>query len=446
MGFLASLFFYGWDDPVRLTAIIVSSIVFNYIVGRTLIAHQSKLLLALGVAGNLLLLGYFKYANFLVETFAGLTGVPIPSLHVELPIGISFYTFTQIAFLVDAYRRAASEYHPIRYGVFVTFFPHLIAGPIIHHKEIMPQFDDPRVYRFQPDSFQFGPFWFAIGLFKKAVFADGISAYVNPVFDAVAHGKSIGLADAWLATVAYGLQLYFDFSGYSDMAIGLALMIGIHFPLNFNSPYKAQSLIDFWRRWNMTLSRFLRDYLYIPLGGNRRGVPRRYVNLLVTMFLGGLWHGASWNFAFWGLIHGVGLTINHAWQSLAERTGVQLPGMIASVLTLAVVLLAWVPFRADTLTHTLSMWQTMFGGQELGNAVVVPVTPSLLWIGLLSAIALLAPNSQQIMGAIAGGTTIQFVPQPGPIAWAAIMGTIFGIAVATSFCDSNDVPLFPVLI
>ena len=271
--FLASLFFYGWDDPVRLTAIIVSSIVFNYIVGRTLIAHQSKLLLALGVAGNLLLLGYFKYANFLVETFAGLTGVPIPSLHVELPIGISFYTFTQIAFLVDAYRRAASEYHPIRYGVFVTFFPHLIAGPIIHHKEIMPQFDDPRVYRFQPDSFQFGPFWFAIGLFKKAVFADGISAYVNPVFDAVAHGKSIGLADAWLATVAYGLQLYFDFSGYSDMAIGLALMIGIHFPLNFNSPYKAQSLIDFWRRWNMTLSRFLRDYLYIPLGGNRRGVP-----------------------------------------------------------------------------------------------------------------------------------------------------------------------------
>jgi alginate O-acetyltransferase complex protein AlgI len=429
---LASLFFYGFDDPVRLTAIILASISFNYLIGRRLITHQSKPLLAVGLTGNLLLLGYFKYVNFFVQTVTDATGWQPDVAHVALPIGISFYTFTQIAFLVDAYRKEAKEYQPIRYGVFVTFFPHLIAGPIIHHKEIMPQFDGPSVYRLQPDKLALGLFWFATGLFKKAVFADNVGAYANQVFDAAASGKSLAMGDAWIGTIAYALQLYFDFSGYSDMAIGLALMIGIVFPINFNSPYQAVSLIDFWRRWNMTLSRFLRDYLYIPLGGNRRGPIRRYLNLIITMLLGGLWHGASWNFAVWGGIHGVGLLVNHAWQSLTKGMRWVVPIPLAQGLTLALVLLAWVPFRADTLHHSVDIWQAMFGRTDVAERVTTDTAWALAWIGSLSAIALFAPNSQQILAAVQEGTATRFLPQGGGIGWAAVMGTAFGIAVASS--------------
>jgi alginate O-acetyltransferase complex protein AlgI len=427
---VASLVFYGWDDPVRLTAIILASITFNYVVGRRLIADRSKLVLAIGVAGNLLLLGYFKYANFLVDTVGALTGWTPPLARVALPIGISFYSFTQIAFLVDAYRRQAREYHPLRYGVFVTFFPHLIAGPIIHHKEIMPQFDNAFVYRLQPEKLKLGLFWFATGLFKKVMFADSVGTYANLFFNAVASGKSVGFSDAWIGTLAYGFQLYFDFSGYSDMAIGLALMIGIVFPLNFASPYKATSLIDFWRRWNMTLSRFLRDYLYIPLGGNRRGPIRRYLNLLITMLLGGLWHGASWNFAVWGGIHGLGLLVNHAWRSTTERTGWRLPIMLSQLLTLALVMFAWVPFRADTLTHAVMIWRAMFDVKDFAHAVASRY--ALAWIGTLGSVVLFAPNSQQILTAVEDGTATRFLPEGGGVRWAAIIGAAFGVAVATS--------------
>lgn len=429
---LASLFFYGFDDPLRLTVIILASISFNYLVGRRLITYRSKSLLAIGVAGNLLLLGYFKYANFFVQTVADATGWQPDIAHVALPIGISFYTFTQIAFLVDAYRRQAKEYHPLRYGVFVTFFPHLIAGPIIHHKEVMPQFDNPQVYKLQPDKLKLGLFWFATGLFKKAVLADGVSAYANPVFDAVANGKTLGMGDAWIGTIAYALQLYFDFSGYSDMAIGLALMIGIVFPINFNSPYKSTSLIDFWRRWNMTLSRFLRDYLYIPLGGNRRGPVRRYLNLVITMLLGGLWHGASWNFAVWGGIHGLGLLVNHAWQKLTLARRWQTPAVLGQALTLLLVLFAWVPFRADTLTHSVQMWQAMVGLGEAAPGIVTDAISAVAWIGALSAIALFAPNSQEILGAVENGTATKFLPQGGGVRFAGIMGIVFGVAIASS--------------
>jgi len=264
------------------------------------------------------------------------------------------------------------------------------------------------------------------------MFADSIGAYANPMFDAVASGKGVSGSEAWIGTVAYGLQLYFDFSGYSDMAIGLALMIGIVFPLNFNSPYQAISLIDFWRRWNMTLSRFLRDYLYIPLGGNRRGPVRRYLNLLITMLLGGLWHGASWNFAVWGGIHGLGLLVNHAWQSAAERTGWRVPVVLAQALTLALIMLAWVPFRADTLTHVVTIWQAMFDLKDFAPQAGIAIAPALLWIGTLSAIALLAPNSQQILAAVENETATRFLPQGGGARFAAIMGAGFGIAVATS--------------
>ena len=322
---IGSLVFYGWNDPFRLLPIIVGSIAFNFLVGSAMARKQSAWLLLIGVSGNLALLIYFKYAMFLLGSFSALVGVPPPEIKIYLPIGISFYTFTQIAFLVDTYQGRVREYEPLKYGLFVSYFPHLIAGPIIHHKEIMPQFERDEVYSPRLEFIVPGLTWFAIGLFKKVVLADNVARFVEPAFKAAAAGTPVGLADAWIGTISYALQIYFDFSGYSDMAIGLALMMGIRFPLNFNSPYKAASLIDFWRRWHMTLSRFLRDYLYIPLGGGRRGEAQRYLNLMVTMLLGGLWHGASWNFFVWGALHGSGLAVNHLWRSVATRLGITLP-------------------------------------------------------------------------------------------------------------------------
>ena len=365
---VASLVFYGWSDPFRLIPLIVASASFNFCVGRALTRRPSRALLAAGIGGNLLLLGYFKYAAFLVETFAAASGIHLSPMTVVPPIGISFYTLTQIAFLVDAYRQQAREYKALNYGVFVTYFPHLVAGPILHHKEIMPQFDEPDTFKFRASSLVHGLAWFAAGLFKKVIFADGVAAFADASFKLADAGTPIGFGDAWIGTVSYALQIYFDFSGYSDMAIGLALVMGITFPLNFNSPYKAASMIEFWRRWHMTLSRFLRDDLYIPLGGNRKGRVRRYANLMITMLIGGLWHGASWNFLVWGGIHGVGLALNHLWRDLPAGTKLALPRAVAAGATMLWVLFAWVPFRADTFGSTVSMWQSMIGVHGFGGA------------------------------------------------------------------------------
>jgi alginate O-acetyltransferase complex protein AlgI len=322
---ILSLAFYGWTDPWHLTPLILTSISFNFIAGSALSKTRNRNILALAVFINLVALAYFKYTAFLISTSNYLTGWTLEIPEIALPIGISFYTFTQIAYLVDSYRGEAREYNPIHYLLFVTFFPHLIAGPILHHKEMMPQFGRVSTYRFNLLNFLLGSAWFTAGLFKKVILADGISRFSDPMFDAAASGHIPGMLEAWTGTMAYTLQLYFDFSGYSDMAIGLGLMFGIQLPLNFDSPYKASSLIDFWRRWHMTLSRFLRDYLYIPLGGNRRGRVRRHINLLVTMVLGGLWHGASWNFVLWGAIHGGGLLINHCWRDITRGTPLRIP-------------------------------------------------------------------------------------------------------------------------
>jgi alginate O-acetyltransferase complex protein AlgI len=431
----ASLFFYGWDDPYRLLPLILFSIVFNFSIGRMLLASQSRIVLTIGICGDLLLLGYFKYAGFLLESFSDLTGVVVQKPNIALPIGISFFTFTQIAFLVDAYRGEAREYEPFHYTLFVSFFPHLIAGPIYHHKEIMPQFQLQENFRFHISSLGLGLTWFALGLAKKVLFADVLAQYATPIFDAAAAGKPVGLLDGWIGVAGFALQLYYDFSGYTDMAIGLALMIGIRFPLNFNSPYKAQSLVDFWRRWHMTLSRFLRDYLYIPLGGNRKGPRRRYVNLLVTMLLGGLWHGAAWTFVIWGAIHGCGLVVNHAWNKIADTYRLQLPNPIAWALTLVFVMLAWVPFRADNLSVTLTMWQSVLGlhGVAPGETMTATqlATAAICIVGLL-AVALFAPNTQQLLSyprVIVPGLRqpSRFIPS---LRWAVAAGVAFGIAVS----------------
>jgi alginate O-acetyltransferase complex protein AlgI len=363
---LSSIVFYGISNP-QFVPLLLASITINFLVGRVLGQRSARgstsgPLLAFGVSVNLLALGYFKYANFIAENIASLTGVSLPRSGVGLPVGISFYTFTQIAFLIDAARGQAREYDLPHYGLFVTFFPHLIAGPIIHHKEMMPQFAPDELRKRKFDSMPLALTLFAIGLAKKVLLADSFALYASPIFEGALNGTEPDLIAAWSGALCYAFQLYFDFSGYSDMALGLALMFGIRLPVNFFSPYKAESIIDFWRRWHMTLSRFLRDYLYFPLGGNRKGRSRRYLNLLITMVLGGLWHGASWTFALWGALHGVYLMINHFWQHLAERKmAFHLSPWSARLVTFIGVVFAWILFRSENLTAAGAMYRGMLG-------------------------------------------------------------------------------------
>src|SRR5258708_1999754 len=302
---------------------------------------QRTLWLAVGVGGDLAALAYFKYFNFITDIARDLGLLDAPLAAVTLPIGISFFTFTQIAYLADIHqRKLVSTSEPVGYGLFVSFFPHLIAGPILHHREMMPQFADPRLGR-TSEHLAAGIALFAIGLFKKTVIADGVAPIVNPLFELPHRGLGLSLITAWVAALAYAMQIYFDFSGYSDMAIGIARMLGIDLPINFNSPYKSASISEFWRRWHITLSRFLRDYLYIALGGNRRGNARRTVNLFLTMLLGGIWHGAGWTFALWGALQGAYLVLERGLRGALDRVGFgPTPRWIATPLTLALVTIA----------------------------------------------------------------------------------------------------------
>ncbi len=424
---LVSLFFYAWWNP-PYAGLLLLSIVFNYAIGLALIrgsahpaAPRRKWLMLSGVGANLALLGYYKYSAFLLGIIAAFPGL---EHSMALPLGISFFTFTQIAFLVDAYRGQAREASFSHYALFVSYFPHLIAGPILHHKEMMPQFGEARTYRFSHENIAIGLTIFAIGLFKKAVLADGIAPYATPLFTAAGQGTAVTLLDAWGGALAYTLQLYFDFSGYSDMAIGASRMFGIRLPLNFHSPYKAANIIEFWRRWHITLSRFLRDYLYIPLGGNRKGKARRYLNLMLTMLLGGLWHGAGWTFVVWGGLHGLYLVINHAWRGARAALGLSPPGgssIPGIALTFIAVTLAWVFFRAPTLDAAWAILQGMAGlngvalpaswqgklgplgqwlaaqGVVFGNTGIFRGKVELFWIATLLAIVWTLPNTQQFM-------------------------------------------------
>jgi D-alanyl-lipoteichoic acid acyltransferase DltB (MBOAT superfamily) len=361
----ASLFFYGWWD-YRYVPLLLASITANYWFGSRIGASAAEVgrrWLVTAITCNLGLLAYYKYAGFFLSSIAGLTGTSFGSLDIVLPIGISFFTFTQIAFLVDAYQGKAKEYRFIHYVLFVTYFPHLIAGPVLHHKEMMPQFAAPQTYRPDPANLAVGLAIFIIGLAKKVLIADNIAPYGNALFSAPA---TPSLLIAWGGVLAYTFQLYFDFSGYSDMAIGLSRLFGVRLPLNFDSPYKSASITEFWRRWHMTLSRFLRDYLYIAMGGNRHGQARRYANLMATMLLGGLWHGAGWNYVIWGGLHGLYLIVNHAWSGLAARLRFRAESpawrVAATALTFVSVCFAWVFFRADTLGAATEIIRGMLGG------------------------------------------------------------------------------------
>src|SRR5882762_880414 len=377
---LASLVFYSVSNW-QFVGLLLASVAFNYFIGWLLIAKQLRattrfVVLTTGVAGDLVVLGYFKYAGFVAANLNAMfsTGFVV---NILLPVGISFYTFTQIAFLVDAWRGNVARYGLPHYALFVTYFPHLIAGPILHHKDMIPQFESERTKRPDPHLILCGLIIFAIGLFKKTCLADGIQPLVASAFGA----NTPSFDQAWIGVLAYTFQLYFDFSGYSDMAIGISLMFGIFLPLNFNSPYKATSIIDFWRRWHMTLSQFLRDYLYIPLGGNRHGPLLRYVNLAITMLLGGLWHGAAWTFVVWGALHGAYLCINHAWNHYGPKTPPRfapLANLAGLVLTFLAVVVAWVFFRAENIEWAIYVLAKMsdpsnvaFGRAEITYALFI---------------------------------------------------------------------------
>jgi alginate O-acetyltransferase complex protein AlgI len=386
----ASVFFYGFWNP-KFVSLLLASIVFNYAMGYVIGHFRSKgakrkAFLFFSVTANLFLLGVFKYTNFFISTINAIAGSTFPYADIILPLGISFYTFTQIAFLVDVYRGLVREYSLIHYLLFVTYFPHLIAGPVLHHKQMMPQFGSVSTYRINLDNVAIGLALFSIGLAKKVLLADNFSDYSTRVFAAASRGEELQFFEAWAGALSYTLQLYFDFSGYSDMALGLSKMFGVNLPINFNSPYKAPNIIEFWRRWHMTLSTFLRDYLYIPLGGNRYGIVRRHLNLMATMLLGGLWHGANWTFVVWGGLHGVFLIINHGWQTITKPYSLRQNGVIymlgrfvGAPLTFLLVVVAWVFFRSDDLPSALLLVKAM----SFGNGVSVTDSLNLLFGNLI---------------------------------------------------------------
>ena len=467
----ASLFFYGWWNPVYLL-LIVPLIVVNFVLGRIIFAASTpqlrKLYLVAGIVLNLGTLIYYKYAGFLVENINALAGTHFDVGLIVLPLGISFFTFQKIAFLADTYKGRVGRISLSDYSLFVLFFPQLIAGPIVHHAEIVPQFKELRKQSALWDNLSVGACVFLIGLFKKVVFADTLSAYaVGPVFGAAATDEYMTFLEAWGGVLAYTLQLYFDFSGYSDMAIGAARMFGIRLPENFNSPYKSRNIIDFWRRWHITLGRFLRDYLYIALGGNRSGNARRYVNLFLTMLIGGIWHGAGWTFVVWGALHGSYLMVNHAWQALRKKFFPQLqPSRLGAVLSIGVTFLAvmvgWTFFRAESFSSALAILAGMFGfngvllpaplqsvpvigsllssfadfgttGEALGN---IKDPSTFVFIAFLLAWCWALPNAQQIFRpyAVALSSDTSLPRWPSLVfqrtgIWAAAAGIVFAICL-----------------
>ncbi|WP_191057923.1 MBOAT family O-acyltransferase [Geminicoccus harenae] len=368
----ASLFFYAWWKPFTLLLLVVS-IAFNWAMGLAIADRnpRKKWLLVLTVAADLCSIGFFKYGMFVTANLAPVAGDWIRLENILLPIGISFFTFQQIAYVVDVWRGdVQAERDPWRFALSVSFFPHLIAGPIIHYRQIGPQFDQWSFLRPSAAQLKLGFGIFLIGLIKKMGIADTLSFYVDPTFAAADGLMAVGFVESWQAATAYTFQLYFDFSAYSDMAIGLGLMFGIQIPDNFNNPYQSTSIIEFWQRWHMSLSSFLRNYLYIPLGGNRQGKVRRYVNLMITMLLGGLWHGASWNFVIWGGLNGVFLMIAHGWRALTKGWQLQLHPLAplgrvgGHLLTMLAVIVVRVFFRATTFDGA---WVMLAGMTDLSS-------------------------------------------------------------------------------
>lgn len=378
---LASLFFYSYWNLIYLPLIVCSMLV-NFVVGTALTKTgrryrkpskmiSSEAILATGIVFNLGLLGYYKYADFFLTNLNATTNTQFSLLHLTLPLAISFFTFQQIAYLVDSYKSETQEYDFLNYCLFVSFFPQLIAGPIVHHKEMMPQFARAGNKIVNPRNIAIGITIFFIGLFKKVIIADTFAVWATAGFD---QANVLMFLEAWTTSLSYTFQIYYDFSGYTDMAIGSAYILNIKLPLNFNSPYKASNIRDFWRRWHMTLSRWLKNYVYIPLGGNRNGQVSTYLNLFATFLIGGLWHGAAWTFVLWGAMHGFGVAIHRFWQGL----GFRMPKFFGWLLTFLFVNCSWVFFRANSFEDAVKVFKGMFGM----NGIIIPARFS-AYLGVL---------------------------------------------------------------
>jgi alginate O-acetyltransferase complex protein AlgI len=408
----ASIVFYGNFIPIHLL-LLAASTVTNFLVGRRLMTHPTRAMLALGLIFNLSMLAVFKYADFVVANVNALFALGLPQPGIVLPLALSFFTFQKIAYLIDVYREGAPRYSFFDFVLFVVFFPQLIAGPIVHHRQIMPQIAALGLDRDRALDVAVGSTAFVLGLFKKVAIADSLAIYPDTVFAAAGGGVALDLVTAWIGVVAFALQIYFDFSGYSDMALGLGRMFGISLPANFLSPYRATSIIEFWRRWHMTLSAFLRDYLYVPLGGNRHGTLRRYINLWIVMLLGGLWHGANWTFVAWGGLHGLYLSINHGFRRLTLPVRWARPWrIVAWAMTLGAVLLAWVFFRAADFTTAFAMLQAMFGR----NGIVLP--------SAAAPLAAVAPGLVRRLDISFGGLAILAAGGPYNLGWLPIAASI----------------------
>ncbi|MFN4090405.1 MAG: MBOAT family O-acyltransferase [Alphaproteobacteria bacterium] len=448
----ASIAFYGYWEW-RFVPVLLVSIAGNYAFARRIALTPQgpgrRLLAGVAIGLNLAALFYFKYMNFFVDTWNDAFGTGFVS-QVVLPIGISFFTFQQIAYIVDTCSGRTADRDFARYALFVAFFPQLIAGPIVHHREMMPQLAAGRFPAWRRN-LPVGATIFILGLAKKVLIADNLAAFASPVFDAAAAGEAIAAADAWAAALAYTFQIYFDFSGYSDMAIGLGWMFGVRLPMNFASPYKARSIVDFWRRWHLTLSRFLRDYLYIPLGGRER----RYVNVFVTMLLGGIWHGAGWTFVLWGAMHGLMIVVDQAWSARRgvavrpdgrpdDASGGWRPGRVA--VTFLLVLIAWVPFRAADMGAVAAMYTAMAGLSDAAGAVFLADAKQrqIAALAIACAIAFFAPNTAQFMRRVRPVLPLRGYPATeidprvrGRLAWAPTAGWAVVMAVLFSVVVLN---------
>jgi D-alanyl-lipoteichoic acid acyltransferase DltB (MBOAT superfamily) len=447
---LCSLFFYGYWD-IHYVPLLLISIAVNYQISKQISANienhlqrRAKFWLITGLAFDLGLLAHYKYTGFFLDNWVNLTGSTMNITSIILPLGISFFTFTQIAYLADCYKGIVKERNPIHYLLFITYFPHLIAGPILHHKQMMPQFAQSKTYCISQENIAVGLTIFAIGMFKKVIIADSFPEYANPVFAVSKHTGALSFQDAWLGVLSYTLQLYFDFSGYSDMAIGLSRLFGIKLPLNFNSPYKSTSMIDFWNRWHMTLSQFLREYLYFTLGGNKLGKNRRLINMMITMVLGGLWHGAGWTFIVWGSLHGIFLVTNHLFREAfpipktpAKQWHATVRSAAGWIITSLAVVASMAVFRATSLSDAIVILQAMAGIASDAAPPIAKIVDHaddgwnmVLWISL---IALFAPNTQEIMSkfnpawdTVSSNTRWQWRPHP---ALAILAGLALGLSI-----------------
>ncbi len=411
---ILSIIFYGYWD-VRFVPLLAGSIVVNWLIAQAFLQSRRTFLIPAAIVANLALLGFFKYFNFFADLINVMPGAGIARWDLALPLGISFFTFHHIMYLTDLKAGRAPRYDLVRYGLYIAFFPQVLAGPLVRWSEIMHQFDErPYLRSDAAQRFGQGLMLLTLGLVKKVFVSDPLAAYVDPVFASAAAGKAISFFEAWQATLGFTFQIYFDFSGYTDMALGMALMLGIVLPPNFDRPYTSTSLQDFWRRWHMTLSRFLRDYLYIPFGGSRNGLSIQLAALVATMTLGGLWHGAGLTFIVWGLAHGLALCVGVLWR----RAGLTMPKPVGWALTFLFVALTWVLFRATSFEAAGNIFEGLIGVTGLGE--------TFKWrsIAIAAAVACLGPTTW---------LAVQGLP---PRRWIAVGFAAIGTAVLLQIGDA----------